>query len=170
MAISVGVSSAWKSVTSVKIGVSGVWKGVTQIWVGVGGAWKACFATVFLQNDSRVKVSVSPTDARAGWRCHSDGTVDSGVGTTGVTYNNMHTWLLSGANSDYQIRATLASGDTPSVGTMDTWEVLSTTRTWENIVTASGQRASTITFEIRDVATSTVQASCSVYLEAFVEL
>jgi hypothetical protein len=40
MSLSVGVSSAWKSLSKLSVGVGGVYKTAYEGWVGVGGVWK----------------------------------------------------------------------------------------------------------------------------------
>jgi len=169
MALSIGVSSAWKSVSAVSIGVSGVWKSVTQMWIGVGGAWKALLTLVDLgATRSAQKTSISPTDARTGYRINSSGTHEDGVGTASVSYTDATTWLLSGAAGDYEVRATVTSGSTPSSGTIDTWMACSTTRTWENIITGLGEIESVLLIEVR-LASSTVLSSMTVTLTSIVE-
>ena len=44
-------------------------------------------------------------------------------------YTTLETWLLSGAASDYDVRATEVTGTVTS-GTIGTWENLGTQRTW----------------------------------------
>ena len=87
--------------------------------------------------------------------------VDNGTWATGVT---------SELASDYEIRATLNSSSTSSnssfTGTFGSWLGLGTNRTWELDVTNSTGIETpqySIQFEIRDVATSTVQDTFSVY-------
>lgn len=65
--------------------------------------------------------------------------------------------------SDFQARATVVSGGLSS-GTTGSWLGLGTNRTWTLTGTTSGEVACQLTIEIRDVATSTVQATCTVNL------
>lgn len=77
----------------------------------------------------------------------------------------LETWLLSGAAGDYESRATLQSGTTPTTGTMNTWQALSSDESWSLAVAAGSTDTSVILVEIRDVATSTVQDSASITLQ-----
>lgn len=95
----------------------------------------------------------------------SEGACGVGVnadGTVTATNDDGYTWLLSGSASDYQVRASGLTGNTP-VGTFNTWLGLGPGRAWALI--AAPQSCSFL-LEIRDVATHTVQASASVSLEA----
>ena len=61
-------------------------------------------------------------------------------------------WRLTGASADYDIMATLSSGDTPS-GTLGSWLNLASTRTWG---LTAGQEVSltcVLAVSIRDAAT-----------------
>lgn len=49
----IGVSGAWKGVTSQWVGVGGVWKRIIGEWIGVGGFWKQIMAVL--------SVAASPT-------------------------------------------------------------------------------------------------------------
>lgn len=86
-------------------------------------------------------------------------------------YTIDYTWMLSGAVADYEIRATVVAGFNPTAGDLiDTWLPLSTAREW--IYQVSGKAKyieGTILFEIRDTATSTVQASCTVFFTAYTD-
>ena len=67
----------------------------------------------------KVKASSSPTDARTGWKFLTDGTVDGGTGTSGVTYVQFQTgsqWsnFQPTPGKDYWLRATLDDGSVPN--------------------------------------------------------
>lgn len=84
-------------------------------------------------------------------------------------------WLLIAPTSIvdtalFEARATLSSGDTPTSGAVGTWQVLSTSRTWELSNSTEGtELVSVLDIEIRDAATETVQSSCTVTLRATVD-
>ena len=87
--------------------------------------------------------------------------VDNGTWATGVT---------SELASDYEIRATLNSSSTSSnssfTGTFNSWLGLGTDRNWNLAITNSTGSETpqySIQFEIRDVATSTVQDTFTTY-------
>lgn len=123
-----------------------------------------------LTNTSASKTSGDPTDARAGFRLNTSGDAQKGTGTTSVTYSNITgEWLVSGFSaSDFECRATVQSGDNPTTGTLNTWEALSSTRTWEQIQTSVGSRSGVLLIEIREAATGYVHASASVTLSVTV--
>ena len=70
----------------------------------------------------------------------------TGLGSIAATYAD---WLVSGAAADYQIRATLMSGTAPTSGTMNTWQALSSNRSWALAVGAGNDDFSTFKIEIR---------------------
>ena len=76
----------------------------------------------------------------------SDGDIVAPSGTPSASLGD---WVdpKSSAPGDYEIRATLISGTTPS-GTLNTWQALTSSRTWS--ITASNTRSAQIFFEIRD--------------------
>jgi hypothetical protein len=75
---------------------------------------------------------------------------------------NLETWLHSGVSTDYEARATFQSGDALTSGTLGSWLNLSTSRSWSLTAAAGSDLASSFLVEIRDVATSTVQASANI--------
>jgi len=126
---------------------------------------------VDLASLEEIKNSLFPSDARAGIRLTSGGAYESGTGIGSVSYSavpSAPSWLLTGNNSDYQVRATLVNGDLPSSGTMDTWQALSATRTWENVVTGTGTVAGTVLIEIRDASTLQILIEAEAYIKATV--
>ena len=100
-----------------------------------------------------------------------DGQAEFVLGSNGEAYEyrkpvsgsdvQIFTWLLSGSAGDYEARVTVTSGTLDS-GTADTWEVLSTSRRYGVARTTTGSESCTFDVEIRDTATQTVQASCTV--------
>lgn len=151
MPVTIGTSAGNKTVDEVWVGTSAGNKQVLEGWIGTAAGNKQIFsaALVFLQDGS-----------------YSDtGAAGIGVNNTGVvqaTGISDYTWLLIGAVADYQVRATKTSGTSPS-GTLATWLGLGTSRAW----TLSGTGVTcNLTVEIRDVATSTVQATASITLTA----
>lgn len=76
-------------------------------------------------------------------------------------------WLTPQVDmGDYEIRATLNSGDTPS-GTFDTWEALDITRTWDLTSSTPGEHlTASILIEIRWSGNNVVQDSATYSLTA----
>lgn len=87
----------------------------------------------------------------------------------GKVYDNANTilenWLDSGLASGCQARATLVTGALSS-GTVNTWLVLSTTRSWSRVSAPGANNTCEILIEIRDANTLVVLDSASVYLDA----
>lgn len=76
-----------------------------------------------------------PTDALAGWRFMTDGTVDRIVSDIWQQFQDGTEWIDSQDNpvGSYWIKATLDSGDTPNGGgssLMDTWLSFGTQHQW----------------------------------------
>ena len=106
--------------------------------------------------------------ARSSW-----GTVAGNVYETNPAgiYALDYAWLLGGSVGDYEIRATVIAGFNPTAGdVIDTWLSLSTNREWRYQVSGRSKYIDgTIRFEIRDTATSTVQASCVVFFTSYTD-
>ena len=77
------------------------------------------------------------------------------------------TWYSGGTptGSDWEIRATLSSGTTPSGPTLGSWHALSSSRTWSHTA-SSGTNSCSLSVDIRDTATSTIQDTCTVNITA----
>jgi hypothetical protein len=100
--------------------------------------------------------------ATATYKINADGTVTDQDNTF------LENWLFSGSASDYQVRATLASGTSPGGSAVGSWLACSTNRSWSEGVSAGGGSVTcTLTIEIRDVATNTVRTSASIIINAF---
>lgn len=96
----------------------------------------------------------------ASYSISSGGTV-SGSNVSG------YSWLLVGSASDYEVRATLSSGTTPSSGTLNTWQSLGTTRSWSQTRSLTvGTRECVLLIEIRLASSGDVLASASVTITA----
>lgn len=79
-----------------------------------------------------------------------------------VIYN----WISPLTNmNQYEIRATLTGGDTPTTGTLDTWQNLGTSRSWTLVTeTEEEELSSTILLEIRWTGNNVVQSSATMTL------
>lgn len=65
----------------------------------------------------------------------------------------------------YECRATLVTGDTPSTGTLDTWQDLATTRSWSLHQVGVGSLACQLTLELRLAGADTL-ASATITITA----
>lgn len=102
--------------------------------------------------------------ATAGYTIDSDG---NAYRNRGGVVSAIEEWLHSGLNTDFEVRATLLSGDTPS-GTLGSWLVCSSDNGWliqsDN---GDGMAACSLTVEIRDAASpNTVRADNTISLTA----
>ena len=115
--------------------------------------------------DTSVNRTVAGGTAVATYRLDAAGTISKTVFGGGISV--YETWLLSGVNSDYQVRATLLSGG-PLSGTAGTWQACSTSRTWtvSDAVADANEVAASVLIEIRDVATTTVLTSATIAMSA----
>jgi hypothetical protein len=104
--------------------------------------------------------------AVVGYQVANDGYVYTGAGNFSPSYSQFEQWDTSSSTvGNYEVRATLNSGTTPT-GTLSTWLNLGTTRTWSLSAAAGNFQTCNLTIEIRDTATSTVQATAILTLEA----
>ena len=86
--------------------------------------------------------------ATAGVQFQSDGDI---IATSGTPSGSLGDWIdpKDSAPGAYEIRATVTSGTLTS-GTANTWQALTSSRTWS--ITGTNSRTSQIFFEIRDGA------------------
>lgn len=82
-------------------------------------------------------------------------------------------WLVNGVNSDYEVRATEVqqSGIAARTGTLNTWMVLSSDRTWRMTKTSgTGMCEWELTIEIRRASTGQVLDSANIMLRGEITL
>lgn len=89
--------------------------------------------------------------------------------TTVVPALNPSEWYfaqpVAGIGNGFQARMVPVSG-TVSVGTLNTWQTISSNRVWERSAPVSGTNTFVGTLQIRDVATLTIQDQCTITLIA----
>lgn len=93
----------------------------------------------------------------------------NGNGSLSIYYNGspivVGYWITPQTNmSDYEVRATLSSGNTPT-GTLGSWLSLGTTKSW-TLQSSSGALSSVILLEIRWTGDNSVQDSATYTLNA----
>lgn len=91
-------------------------------------------------------------------------------GSVATSPSSSSTWFsptASGTGDDYEIYVSVSSGSTPS-GTLNTWLALSSARQWSVTDTNDGPSSvtTTLSVQVRDVATETVQDTATVTLTA----
>ncbi len=97
--------------------------------------------------NASVDRSQSGGTASAGFRCHSDGTIDTHSNSGAPSWVNKETWIGECANSEYECRADL-TGSATTGSAEETWLPCSTTRDWSLSETDSSA-STTGTFQIR---------------------
>ena len=134
---------------------------VDKIFLGTNIVWQNPTVSIVDQFISATRPSAAST---AGYRLNSSGIAES---LSNLTYTTLETWLLSGAASAYEARATLSSG-TLSSGTTGTWENLGTSRSWSVVdsVWDGSQAEAVIVVEIRDATTLMILDTATITLQA----
>lgn len=129
----------------------------------------AAAKVVQLSSYSHTRISFSPSNANAGFRVNSDGTLDGTAATNLNWALDDGTWLIAGANSDYEVQFTKQSGPDPDSGTLTTWQGLGTSRSISYTQTGIGNKTGVFTVKIRHASTLAVLDTGTVSLTAIVE-
>jgi hypothetical protein len=105
-------------------------------------------------------------NARAGYGLDPDSYVYTAANTSGA-YTQSEQWdSVPATTGNYEVRATLVSGNTPAGSALATWLVVSSFRSWMLTASPGNFLTCVLTIEVRDTATSTVRATASVTLQA----
>ncbi len=112
-------------------------------------------------DQSPIGTASSPDDALSSYVIYAAGT-DQG--------DALNTWLLGGANSDFEIYAHPTSGSV-TTGTIDTWLAPTTDLTWTKARTSNiaGSSSVNLAMQCRRVSDLFVVDSWSVFISAVVE-
>jgi hypothetical protein len=82
----------------------------------------------------------------------SDGRQITSINNSSSVVGN---WVSPSSSArEWEVRATLTSGEVPSSGTLETWEALTSSRTWSLILASEGSAFSQLTFEFRKVGST----------------
>lgn len=130
------------------------------------GASAASAASVQLTGQTVSAGATSPSTATASYSVANTGLVRGQVNADPAT--TIETWLLSGASSSYDVRATIISGSV-STGTIGAWENLATTRTWTRARTLTGFSSVSLSIELRPAGGGTTLATATINIDATVE-
>lgn len=119
-------------------------------------------ATVVLTDRTVSDGVTDGSTATATFEISSDATVRDQDNTL------LETWLTGGAVGDYQVRATLNSGTSPSGSAVGSWLACSSSRSWSISDSPGGaQTECELTVEIRDAASpNTVRATATITITA----
>ena len=137
--------------------------GIHAILLSAGGGSVGGSGSVTL-NNTTIDSQNSGANASASWRIDSDGVIYEGFNGS---YSGAYTWT-GDAVANYEVRATILSGSTPTGTATGSWKVCSVDRDWTVTDTTFDEliKQSNLFIEVRDIATSTVRASCYVDLYA----
>ena len=135
---------------------------MTAVMAACGGAYPTNTISVSITNQSVYK-NVIGAPATATYQVANTGLVKDQDAAT------LETWLLVGTAAEFDVRATLASGTSPSGSALATWLNLATSRSWSSVDSVANAIDVTcnLTIEIRnastlavlDTATATITAS-----------
>jgi hypothetical protein len=104
--------------------------------------------------------------AQAGYGLDPDSYVYTAANFSG-SYTQSEQWdSVPATTGNYQVRATLNSGSTPTGSALSTWLTVSSFRSWLLNASPGNFLTCNLTIEVRDTATSTVRATASVTLRA----
>lgn len=157
-------AGAWTNIaTTVKRNAAGSWVQVGSVKRRLSGAWVTIWSAAAAITDQSI-TSLGPTGTlTAGYRLNASGIAESLVQ---AAYTTIETWLVIGAASDYEVRATLVTGDALTYGTVGTWQALSSSREWRISTPTPGAKLSELLIEIRTTA-GIVVGSATITLEAY---
>ena len=164
MAFKRKAAGAWTNIaTTIKRNAAGSWVQVGSVKRRLSGAWVTIWSAAAAVTDQSI-TSLGPTGTlTAGYRLNTSGIAESRVQ---AAYSTIETWLVVGAASDYEVRATLVTGDALTSGVVGTWQALSSPREWLISVTTPGAKLSELLIEIRTTA-GVVVDSATITLEAY---
>lgn len=108
--------------------------------------------TIFLSNLSIIDFTGGGSDASAGYQLTSGGIENQIVG---ASTTQTATWCTpTGQAVNYEVYAT-ATGSPLTVGTVNAWVALSTTRTWRLDASIGSNLSTTLSISVRRVGTTT---------------
>lgn len=127
--------------------------------LAIMGSKKSSALSVYFYDLTAHDYAYYPANANATFQAQNTGQVIA-------SNNSPFTWLLSGSAGDYEIKAELFSGDSPTSGTLSTWQVLSTTRSWTLSETGGSYLHGVLDMEVRRTSDSVVISTFRVTLNA----
>lgn len=150
--------TAWRAISALSYHDGTAWRTIQTASYHDGTAWRQVFNSAGPVNQfggTVYAIKRTGPSAIANVTFNTNGTVSGSISpTTGgsneASGDRWYSPTTTNIGSSYWIRATLTAGVTPSSGTMNTWQQLSSARLWENNSGsgATGNKSSTILFEI----------------------
>lgn len=128
-----------------------------------GGSWTVVWSRINCSDTDATSSRFTGT-ATAAYEVHADGTVYTTTGTN--TLGLLENWLSFGTASNYEVKATLLGGATPT-GTLGSWLALSSNRAWTLSQSLVGDTTCTLLIEIRNALSLAVvdTATVTIYAE-----
>lgn len=178
--VNLGTSKTWRLERSTD-GTSSVAFTVSIRRAGKAGTLASCSVTLSATYENPVSIAmtahlisdfvIDPNNAYAGIEFNTSGQLYGRLGNaTDSTYAGEWMDPAGGApSSDYEVRATLSSGNTPSGPALGTWHGLGTTREWYFSLTAPASVSCDLLCEIKEISTGTIVASATQSLAATVD-
>lgn len=134
--------SSFNTAKSARVWNGSSWVNAKSVKVWNGSSWVNFLSSVNIEDASEVAtdVGVDNAYAEAGYTLYNDGTAETYNFSGGTTFNNPLTgqWLTGGLASDFSVRATATLETGVTGGTFNTWQSLSTTRSWSVGISAFG--------------------------------
>lgn len=168
MSLNIKVSGVWKTDPDNFVKVSGAWKTTQEIWTKVSGTWKLVYERLLAATPdwALTDVATQPSNASVSMRLYANG-VYHGL-SDNITVSS-GTWLVAGANSDFEVMFVKNSGTDPSGSLTNTWLALSSDRSWnlnENTNGPASKSADGV-LTIRTVVSQTTKdtSTVSMYVE-----
>lgn len=156
-------SGSFTDITTRKRRVTGSWMDIDLVRRRSTGTWTIVFQSINIADQAIYRVSATATTA--GYRVNTSGISEK---REGATYTTLETWLTSGYTaSNYEVRATLLSGDALTSGTVGSWLALSSSREWRQQVPGGSSGivwSSNLLIEIRNATTGVVVDTANVSL------
>lgn len=158
-----------RQIREVWVNDAGTARRIQEIWVNDNGTARQVFIGDLISIFDRtiVATTVNPGDATARWGLESDGDT---VEQLNAVQSDIGDWITPKTNmANYEVRATLNSGTTPSGSSLGSWLVLNNTRSWQLLRTSIGLVQCQLFVEIRRASDGTVLDSATINLTAEVE-
>lgn len=154
--------------TTNKRASGGSWVDMQWVKRRISGAWTQVWPLALITDQVISSAGTSLLASTSRYKLNTSGIVEKREGT--LPYETLETWLLSGAASDYEVRATdmgtITGLGSPS-GTTGVWLSLGTSREWSLSVPNSGEQDTWLLFiEIRTVSDNVVVTSANITLDS----
>jgi hypothetical protein len=108
-----------------------------------------------LAGGTAVHNTVTPTQANAGWRFNTNGSIDIRVGASYTVNQNWFNPNSTNIGNQYWARATLSSGTSPGGDVVGSWLALTSAREWNLSQSIVGLTTCTLTIAIASDAAGT---------------